>query len=208
MNQSATATPPSPWAALRNSTFRWLWLATLVSNVGSWMHEVGAGWLMTTLTDSTVMVALMQTATSLPAFFILLPSGALSDIVDRRHYLLAANIGRLVVAGTLAVLTLTGMIGEWSLLVFTLLLGINLAMIMPTWQAIIPEVVQRSELQGAVGLNSLCMNISRVLGSLIAGAIIAVSGSGAVFVANAVSLLFIITVLLRWKRVKPETALP
>lgn len=209
MTQSTTAAPPpSPWAALRNSTFRWLWLATLVSNVGSWMHEVGAGWLMTDLTDSTVMVALMQTATSLPAFFILLPSGALSDIVDRRKYLLAANFGRLVVAGMLAVLTLTGLIGEWSLLVFTLLLGINIAMIMPTWQAIIPEIVPRSELQGAVGLNTLGMNISRVLGSLIAGAIIAWSGSGAVFVCNAVSLVFIITVLLRWKRVAPETALP
>ncbi len=210
MTQTTTATSPSPspWAALRNSTFRWLWLATLVSNVGSWMHEVGAGWLMTTLTTSPVMVALMQTATSLPAFFILLPSGALSDIVDRRKYLLTANVGRLVVAGILAVLTLTGLIGEWSLLVFTLLLGINLAMIMPTWQAIIPEVVQRSELQGAVGLNTLGMNISRVIGSLIAGAIIAVSGPAAVFVCNAVSLLFIITVLVRWQRVQPETALP
>jgi MFS family permease len=210
MNQTATApvTSPSPWAALRNSTFRWLWLATLVSNVGSWMHEVGAGWLMTTLTDSTVMVALMQTATSLPAFFILLPSGALSDIVDRRKYLLTANFGRLIVASILAVMTLTGVIKDWSLLVFTLLLGINIAMIMPTWQAIIPEVVQRSDLQGAVGLNTLGMNISRVLGSLIAGVIIAWSGSGAVFVCNAVSLLFIITVLLRWERAKPETTLP
>src|SRR5690606_27010617 len=123
-------------------------------------------------------------------------------------YLLAANIGRLFVAGILAALTLTGVIGEWSLLVFTLLLGINTAMIMPTWQAIIPEIVPRSELQGAVGLNTLGMNISRVLGSLIAGVITAYSGSGAVFVCNAVSLVFIITVLLRWKRVPPETALP
>ncbi len=208
MNQTTTATAPSPWAALRNSTFRWLWLATLVSNVGSWMHEVGAGWLMTTLTESPVMVALMQTATSLPAFFILLPSGALSDIIDRRKYLLAANSGRLVVAAIVAVLTLTGLIGEWSLLTLTLLLGINIAMIMPTWQAIIPEVVQRSELQGAVGLNTLGVNISRVIGSLIAGAIITFLGIGAVFVCNAVSLIFIITVLLRWQRVKPETALP
>src|SRR5690606_25118937 len=133
--------PPSPWAALRNSTFRWLWLATLVSNVGAWRHEGGASWLMTTLSASPVMVALMQTATSLPAFFILLPSGALSDIVDRRKYLLAANLGRLLVAGILAVLTLIGLIGQWSLLIFTLLVGINIAMIMPTWQAIIPEVV-------------------------------------------------------------------
>ena len=198
----------SPWAPLSINTFRWLWLATLVSNVGAWMHEVGAGWLMTTLSTSPVMVALMQTATSLPAFFILLPSGALSDILDRRKYLLTANIGRLVVAAALAVLTLNGWIGPWSLLIFTLLLGINIAMIMPTWQAIIPEVVPREHLQGAIGLNTLGMNVSRVLGSLIAGVIIAMAGSGAVFICNALSLLFIIAVLLRWRRVEPDTALP
>jgi MFS family permease len=199
---------PSPWGALRHSTFRWLWVAALVSNIGSWMQEVGAGWLMATLTTSPVMVALMQTATSLPAFFILLPSGALSDIIDRRKYLLSANAGRLLVAVILAVLTITGSIGPWSLLILTLLLGVNIAMILPTWQAIIPEVVPRADLQGAVGLNTLGMNVSRVLGSLIAGAIIAWLGSGAVFVCNAVSLLFILGVLWRWRRDKPDTALP
>jgi MFS family permease len=208
MSQTAPTSPPTPWSALKISTFRWLWLATLVSNVGSWMHEVGAGWLMTTLTTSPVMVALMQTATSLPAFFILLPSGALSDILDRRLYLISGNVGRLFVALAIAVLTLGGIINEWSLLALTLILGINMAMIMPTWQSIIPEVVPRQELQGAIGLNTLGMNVSRVLGSLIAGALIAMSGSGAVFVCNAVSLVFIIVVLLRWKRVPPETALP
>jgi MFS family permease len=154
------------------------------------------------------MVALMQTATSLPAFFILLPSGALSDILDRRKYLIGGNVGRLFVAVMLAALTLGGFINEWSLLGFTLILGINIAMIMPTWQSIIPEVVPRSELQGAIGLNTLGMNVSRVIGSLIAGAIIAISGSGAVFVCNAISLVFIITVLMRWKRVPPATTLP
>lgn len=198
----------SPWSPLRITTFRWLWLATLVSNIGAWMHEVGAGWLMTELSPSPVMVALMQTATSLPAFFVLLPSGALSDILDRRLYLLSANIGRLVVAVLLALLTLTGLIGPWSLLLLTLLLGINIAMIMPTWQAIVPEVVPRENLQAAIGLNTLGMNVSRVLGSLIAGVIIAMAGSAAVFVCNAVSLLFIISVLLKWRRVPPETALP
>jgi MFS family permease len=205
---SPAAPSTSPWSPLKVSNFRWLWLATLVSNIGSWMHEVGAGWLMTSLTTSPVMVALMQTATSLPAFFVLLPSGALSDILDRRKYLLAANISRLIVAMLLAAMTLTGWIGPWSLLLLTLFLGINIAMIMPTWQAIVPELVPREHLQAAIGLNTLGMNVSRVLGSLIAGVIIAASGSGAVFVCNAVSLLFIIAVLLKWQRIKPETALP
>src|SRR5690606_31773463 len=107
-----------------------------------------------------------------------------------------------------AVMTLSGWIGPWSLLLLTLLLGINIAMIMPTWQAIVPEVVPREHLQAAIGLNTLGMNVSRVLGSLIAGVIIAMAGSAAVFICNAVSLIFIIVVLLQWKRVPPETALP
>lgn len=206
MNQTAVST--SPWSPLSITTFRWLWIATLVSNIGSWMHEVGAGWLMTNLTTSPVIVALLQTATSLPAFFILLPSGALSDIFDRRLYLMSGNIGMCVVAIAIAAMTLSGLINAWSLLLLTLLLGIGMAMIMPAWQSIIPEVVPRSELQGAVGLNTLGMNVSRAIGPLIAGVIIAKAGSGAVFVCNALSFIFIITVLARWKRVPLESALP
>ena len=206
------STPAAPastlWSPLTIKTFKWLWLATLASNIGSWMHDAGAGWLITELTDSAVIVALMQTATSLPAFFILLPSGALSDIFDRRKYLMAGNIGMGLVALTIAVLTLTGHITAWSLLTLTLLLGAGMAMIMPTWQGIIPEVVPRTELQNAIGLNTLGMNMSRVIGALIAGEILRRSGSGMVFVCNAVSFLFIIGVLLTWKRVPPAHTLP
>ncbi len=205
-----SSTPPSRslWSPLSIKTFRWLWLATLVSNIGGWMHDAGAGWLITELTDSAVIVALMQTATSLPAFFILLPSGALSDIFDRRLYLMVANIGRAVVALILAILTLTGVITAWSLLGLTLLLGIGMAMVMPTWQSIIPETVPRSELQNAIGLNTLGMNMSRVIGALIAGEILRRTGSGAVFACNAISFIFIIVVLWRWKRVPEPVTLP
>lgn len=205
MNVSATA---SPWSPLKFSTFRWLWLATLVSNIGSWMHETGSGWLITTLTDSPVTVALLQTATSLPAFFILLPSGALSDILDRRLYLMSGNLLMMAVAALTALLTLTDTIAAWSLLLLTLFRGIGTAMIMPTWQAIVPEIVPRADLPSAIGLNTLGMNVSRVIGSLVAGLIIASLGTGMVFVVNALSLSFVIVVLLRWKRVPPKTDLP
>jgi MFS family permease len=198
----------SPWSPLKIRTFKWLWLATLVSNIGSWMHETGAGWLITTLTDSPVIVALLQTATSLPAFFILLPSGALSDILDRRRYLMTGNIGMACVATVIGFLTLSGLINEWMLLALTLMMGMGTAMIMPTWQSIIPEVVPRSELQSAIGLNTMGMNISRVIGALIAGTIIAFLGTGVVFVFNALSFLFVIFALWQWKRVPPETRLP
>lgn len=208
MTQTTTPPSTSPWSPLKINTFRWLWMATLVSNIGSWMHEVGAGWLMTTLTTSPVVVALLQTATSLPAFFILLPSGALSDILDRRLYLMAGNIGMCIAAVAIAILTLTNVINEWSLLLLTLFLGIGAAMIMPAWQSIVPEVVPRPELQSAIGLNTMGMNMARTIGPLIAGLIIAQLGTGAVFVCNALSFIFIIVVLARWKRTPPVALLP
>lgn len=210
MSRTATAVSPSrsPWEPLRIPIFRYLWLANLVSHVGTWMREVGAGWLMTSLSDSTVMVALVQTATSLPAFFILLPSGALSDILDRRLYLLSANIGMAITALAMGVLTVTGQMTDWMLLGLIFLMGVGTAVIMPTWQAIVPEVVPRSELHGAIALNTMGMNVSRVVGSLVAGLVVAASGSGAVFMLNAATFIFIIYVLATWKRSPPQTRLP
>jgi MFS family permease len=199
----------SPWTPLRNNPmFFYLWIATLVSNIGTWMHDVGAGYLATELTTSRFIVALMQTATSLPAFFLLLPSGALADILDRRLYLMSANIGMALVAASLGFLTLTGLVTIWSLLFLTLCMGIGTAMVMPAWQSIIPEVVQRSDLGGAIALNTMGMNIARVLGALVAGIILAALGPGAVFITNAFTFIFIIIVLLRWQRKPPDTTLP
>jgi len=205
----ATGKSMSPWTPLRNSrVFFFLWIATLVSNIGTWMHDVAAGFLVTTLTDSEFIVALMQTAFSLPAFFLLLPSGALADILDRRLYLLTAILGQTVIAALLGFLTLTGLIEVWSLLLLTLLLGVGTAMVMPAWQSIIPEVVRKEDLAGGIALNTMGMNISRVLGAFIAGVILAMAGPGAVFVTNAVTFTFIIIVLVRWKRSPLDTALP
>lgn len=198
----------SPWEPLKITAFRYLWLATLVSNIGTWMHEVGAGWLMTTLNSSPVMVSLVQTAVSLPAFFILLPSGALSDILDRRWYLITGNTAMGITAALIGILTVFGLINEWSLLALTFILGIGMAMIMPAWQAIIPEVVPRSELQGAIALNTMGMNMSRVIGSLIAGQLIVWAGIGTVFILNAVTFIFIITVLFKWQRQPSDSKLP
>jgi MFS family permease len=209
MSEAAAKPSMSPWAPLRNNrVFLFLWVATLVSNIGTWMHDVAAGWLVASLTESEFVVALMQTATSLPAFFLLLPSGALADILDRRLYLLTANIGMAVVATALGILTLSGIIEAWSLLLLTLMMGIGTAMVMPAWQSIIPEVVSKEDLPGGIALNTMGMNISRVMGALIAGIILASIGPGAVFVTNALTFSFIILVLIRWKRKPLPTALP
>lgn len=199
-DETNTQSSASPWSPLRIVIFRYLWLATLVSNIGTWMHEIGAGWLMTDLAHSPVMVALVQTAVTLPSFLLALPAGALSDILDRRHYLLAVNVWMMCIAALLSILTITGNINEWSLLGLTFGLGIGMAMMIPAWQAIIPEVVPKHELQQAIGLNTMGMNTSRAIGPALAGMIVAVAGSGAVFLLNAFSFLFIILVLWRWRR--------
>src|ERR1700733_1559768 len=82
------AAPVSSWAPLHRRVFFALWIAALASNLGTWMQNVGAAWLMTSLSKSPLMVSLIQTASSLPIFFLALPAGALADIVDRRKLLI------------------------------------------------------------------------------------------------------------------------
>ncbi len=195
----------SPWAPLGLPVFRALWLATVASNIGTWMHEVGAGWLMTSLAPSPLMVALVQAAATLPVFLLAFPAGALADIVDRRRYLIATQCWMLAVAAALGALTVAGLMSAGWLLALTFALGVGSALMMPAWAAITPEVVPREQLQSAVALNSMGMNVSRAIGPALAGVIVAASGPGVVFVLNALSFLGVIAVLWSWKRA-PRTA--
>lgn len=197
-----------PWDPLKRRVFRMMWIAALFSNIGSWMHEVGAGWLMTSLAPSPLMVALVQAATSAPMFLLALPAGALADIMDRRRYLIATQAWMLFSAAVLGALTLSGLMTAPLLLLLTFSLGIGAAMMMPAWGAITPELVPRAELQTAIGLNTIAMNAARAIGPAIAGIIIAASGPGVVFVVNAVSFLAVIGALLKWRRLPTKSTLP
>lgn len=199
---------PTAWSPLRLPMFRALWLATIVSNIGTWMHEIGAGWLMTSLTDSPVMVALVQTATTLPIFLLALPAGALADIVDRRLHLLSIQAWLASVAVLLGALTLLGLTTAWMLVGLTFAMGIGIAMMLPAWAAITPEIVPRRELPGALVLNSMAMNTARAIGPAVAGVIVATAGTGAVFLLNAVSFLAVVVVLYRWQRQPSSSTLP
>jgi predicted MFS family arabinose efflux permease len=203
-NDSST----SPWAPLHHKVFRMLWTASIFSNIGSWMHEVGAGWLMTSLAPSPLMVALVQAATTAPVFLLALPAGALADIVDRRRYLIASQLWMMIAAAVLGVLTLSGLTTAPILLFFTFALGIGTAMMMPAWGAITPELVHRGELQAAIGLNTMGMNVSRSVGPALAGLIVATAGPGMVFILNAISFLAVIAALKSWQRPQQETDLP
>ncbi len=198
----------SPWRPLQNGLFRSLWIATIVSNVGTWMQDVGSGWLMTSLTASPSLVALVEAADSIPVMLLALPAGALADIIDRRRLLIGIQFYLMIVAGALAILTLTGTTTPWVLLGFTFALGIGSAMMMPAWAAIVPELVPADELQSAVALNSIAINVSRAVGPAIAGVLVAAVGAWLVFALNALSYIGILAVLLRWQREHRKSTLP
>src|SRR5258706_9930588 len=198
----------SPWSPLRNTLFRNLWIASIVSNLGTWMHDVGAGWLMTSLSSSPSMVALVEAADSLPVMLLAIPAGALADIVDRRRLMLGVQVYFLIVIFALAVLTWLDVTTAWMLIAFTLAIGAGTALTMPAWSAIIPELVPQHELQPAIAVNSLAVNISRAIGPAIAGVLVAAVGAWLVFALNALSCIAIFVVLRQWRREPRKSTLP
>ncbi len=197
-----------PWTPLNNKVFRMVWIATLCSNIGSWMQEVGAGWLMTSLAPDPLMVSLVQAAITIPFFILAVPAGALADILDRRLFLIGTQIWMAASAAVLGILTLSGLTTAWTLLLLTFCLGAGAAMMMPAWGAIVPELVRRDELQSAIALNTIAMNSARAIGPALAGIIIAVTGPGAVFVLNAVSFFAVIFAIKKWRRRPNTSSLP
>jgi MFS family permease len=194
----------SAWAPLREPLFRSLWVAAVISYTGTWMQNVGAGWLMTQLTTSPLMVSLVQAATTLPVFLVILPAGALADMVDRRRFLLITQGWMVVAAALLGIFTLLGHVTPWILLLFTFVLGLGAVMNDPAWQAITPEIVSRGQHAPAVALNSVGFNVARCVGPALGGIVIAIAGSGVAFLLNAASFFGVIFFLYRWKRPRFE----
>lgn len=208
MDSVITQRNAGPWAPLASPVFRWLWLASIASNIGTWMHEVGAGWLMTSLSASPLAVAMVQVAGALPMFFLALPAGALADIVDKRRYLLWVQAWMACVALTLAVLTLTGWMSVPVLLILTLCMGIGTALMMPAWSAVTPEVVAKDALPAAIALSSLGVNVARAIGPALAGFLVSLSGPWLTFALNAVSFVAVMVALYCWKTEVATPLLP
>jgi MFS family permease len=183
-----------------------LWFAAVISYTGTWMQNVGAGWLMTQLTMSPLMVGLVQAATALPVFLVILPAGALADMVDRRRFLLITQAWMVAAAGSLGILTLLGYTTPWVLLTFTFLLGFGAVMNDPAWQALTPEIVCRENHAPAVALNSVGFNLARAVGPALGGLVIEATNSGIAFLMNAASFFGVIFFLYRWKRPSFERA--
>jgi MFS family permease/quinol monooxygenase YgiN len=206
--ESDPAHSTSALAPFATPVFRMLWMAWLAANVTMWMNDVAAAWLMTTLTTSPVLVALVQTASTLPVFLLGLPSGALADILDRRRYFAATQLWVALNAVVLAVLSLADALNAPLLLALTFTNGIGLALRWPVFAAIVPEIVPRYHMTQALALNGVAMNLSRIVGPVVAGAILAATSSAWVFVLNAVLAFTAFTLILRWKSQHKESALP
>lgn len=192
----------------RNQTFRMLWIAALASNFGGLVQAVGAAWMMTTLTQSQSMVALVQSSVTLPIMIFSLLAGVFADNFDRRKVMLIAQSFMLAVSIALAVMAYEGLLSPWLLLGFTFLIGCGTALHNPSWQASMGDIVSRDELSAAVSLNSMGFNLMRSIGPAAGGAIVAIAGAAAAFTVNAFSYFGIITALWLWRPATPQRRLP
>jgi MFS family permease len=206
---AAPAAPlPSAWGALRHPVFRSLWIATVVSNVGGWMYNAASGWLMTSLSPSPLIVSLVQVANSLPLFLFALPAGALADMLDKRRLILWLEILTTLCSALFALLVMLHAVGPTLLLFFILVIGTLAALETPAWQAIVPLLVPESALSSAVAVNSVGVNISRVIGPAITGGIIVGFGIAAPFWLDAFSNAGVIGVISRWRPPQRATVGP
>ncbi|KQW77028.1 ABC transporter permease [Devosia sp. Root413D1] len=199
---------PSVLQPLQHGTFRNIWVANLVSSFGALIQGVGAAWMMTALTNSVDLVALVQASTSLPIMLFSLLGGAIADNFPRRRVMLVAQFFMLAVSALLTLSALLGLITPWLLLTFTFLIGCGTALNNPSWQASVGDLVPRSSVGSAVALNSIGFNLSRSLGPAVGGIIVAVAGAAAAFAVNLVSYLGLLFVLLRWKPAPAPAGLP
>lgn len=210
-NVTAAAPPAQAvgaWTPLRHPSFRALWLAVLSSNIGTWVQDVAAAWFMSERTGSPLMVAAVQSATTLPVVAFALVAGTLADIVDRRRYLLGVQLWMLFVATLVALQAHADRLDPWSLLCLTFALGAGAAMAMPAQAAVTADLVPRPMLAPAVALSSIGMNIARSIGPALGGLIVARFGAAWAFSLNALSFLGVLVVLWRWRPAKSASSLP
>jgi MFS family permease len=195
-------TSGSPFAAFHSRAFAVIWSATVIANIGTWMYNAAAGWLMMSLDPDPFVVSLVQVATALPMFLFALPAGALADIVDKRRFLIASNVAVTAVTAGFAVLVALDLATAPLLLAFTFLASAVSALAAPAWQSIVPQLVAKPDLTAAIGANSAGINVSRAVGPALGGAIIAAWGIVAPFALNAVSNIGVIAALVWWR---PQT---
>ncbi|CCH88984.1 putative transporter [Modestobacter italicus] len=203
---ASTPPTPDPWAPLRRPTFRFVWIAAFVANLGTWMQTVGGQWLLVERHSSSLLISLVQSASSLPVLLLVIPAGVVADFFDRRRLLLVAQCVQAVVAGALALLTAAGRTSPEVLLLFTFLLGCGAAAQLPAYQSFISDLLPRTELGAGASLSSLGVNLARAVGPAVAGLLVAPLGVAWLFTLNALSFLLFAGALLATRSTQPATA--
>lgn len=163
------------------------------------IQSVAAAWLMTDLTKSHQLIALVQASTTLPIMLLALFAGAIADNHDRRLVMLVAQVGMLIASALLAALTWAGMIGPLSLLALTLTVGAGTALNGPAWQASVRLQVGPEDLPQAISINTIAFNLGRSVGPAVGGVLISLAGPATAFALNTLSYIALIVVLLRWR---------
>ncbi|HET9872969.1 MAG TPA: MFS transporter [Propionibacteriaceae bacterium] len=203
---SPGSTDSTAWAPLGQRAFRWLWIGVLVSWIGTWMQTVGAQWLLVDEPSAAALVSLVQALNTLPVMLLALPGGVLADSFDRRWLLITVQGYLFVVGILLALLTAAGQMSPVLLLVFTFALGAGGAVLLPAWQATLPELVPRTQLRAAARLDLVSVNLARSVGPALAGLVIAhLGGVPVVFALNAACVLVFAIALLLWRRQPSES---
>ena len=197
--------PGTTLAPFRYPAFSAIWVANLLSQLGSMIQSIAAAWLMTDLTNSHQLVAAVQASTTLPILLFGVLAGAIADNFDRRRVMLAAQWGMLVVSAALAVMAYRHMVGPWLLLAFTVAVGTGTALNGPAWQASVRAQVGPRDLPQAISLNTIAFNLARSVGPALGGILISIAGVAFAFAVNAASFIALIWVLMRWR---PETPPP
>ncbi|WON77713.1 MFS transporter [Serratia sp. UGAL515B_01] len=194
----------SMFESLRQRLFAVLWIATVVGNTGSFIRDVASAWLMTDLSSSPTAIAMVQAAATLPVFLLSIPAGVLADILDRRRLLIGIQCLLGITGLGLMLLSMLSQQSVTSLVAMTFLGGIGAALMGPTWQAIVPELVEKKALKNAIALNSLGINISRAIGPALGGILLASFGAAFSYGINVISCLFVVAALLWWRRQRTE----
>src|SRR5262249_42589073 len=201
---SSSAKAGSPFSPFRHPAFAVIWTATVIANVGSWMYTAASGWLMTGLNPDPLIVSLVQVATTLPMFLVAIPAGALADILDIRKFLIVSESAYTLMSVIFAAIVWLDL-APANLLLFTFLTGVAGALTAPAWQAVVPKLFPRQDLNQAVAANGVGINVSRTVGPALGGVMAATMGIAAPFWFNAVSNLSVIGALLWWQPPQRKT---
>lgn len=214
--QSLSATLPGPaprpriplTRPLRHARYRQLWLANLVSNLGTWTQTFASAWLLATVSTSAAASSLVQTATYVPVFLFALLAGVVADGVNRPKFLFLCNLFMAVCACAMAALVMHGRVAAGPVLALTFCLGSGAAFMWPAWQASMSGLVEPDEVEAAATLNNLSYNVAAIAGPAFGGLLFAWVGPGSLFLVNAASFVGLLGVYWFWWREQDQPALP